>query len=175
MGNILKTWLKKNHLTGDYTPQVAVQGNMVVADIVDEMLKDGLDLKRETVIDIINCYNRKSADLTLSGYTVNNGLVNMRSFIRGSLIDGKWNPNANWVDVSLSHGKDLYQALTETTVDVLGEKEESLESYNLSGKTSQSTENFQNNARDLETDGSQHKTEREPACGMAFRRWLCKA
>ena len=137
MGNILKTWLRKNHLTGDYNPQIAVKGNMVVADIVDELLKEGLDMKREIVIDIINRYNRKSADLTLSGYTVNNGLVHMRSFIRGSLVDGKWNPNTNWVDVSLSHGKDLYQALTETTVDILGEKDESLEGYNLPDQANQ--------------------------------------
>jgi len=49
--------------------------------------------------------------MALSGYNVSNGLVNkcVRPF-KEPLYDGKWNSNINWVDVTLSHGKDLYEA-----------------------------------------------------------------
>ena len=125
MKNVLKALLRKNQLTNDptdYKAQVIVKGNMGMSEIVDELIKDGLTIDKETILDILSQYNRKSANLALSGYNVNNGLVNMRSFIKGSLYQGKWNPNANWVDVSVSHGPELYQAVARTNVEIIGDK-----------------------------------------------------
>jgi len=86
MKNVLKAWLRKTQLTIDpteYNTQVVVKGNMGMSDIVDELLKEGVDMNRAAILDIITRFNRKSADLALSGYNVNNGLVNMRSSIKG--------------------------------------------------------------------------------------------
>jgi len=113
--------------------------------------------------------------MTLSGYHVNNGLVNLRSSVRGSFSQGKWNPNVNWVDVTLMHGKDLYDAVTETTVVLLGEKDEPLESYPLSNQINQFNESSQNKVHNINGIGSTLKISGEPACGIAFRQWLCKA
>jgi hypothetical protein len=175
MKNILKALLRKNYLTTDYTAQVVAKGNKGVADIVDELLKEGLELNRETVIDIIMRFNRKSADMALSGYNVSNGLVNMRSFIKEPLNDGKWNSNINWVDVTLTHGKDLYEAVADTTVQIQDDKDESIETFNLSDQSNQFTGKSLNNVCNTEDIRSHHKMAGEPACGIAFRRWLCKA
>jgi len=113
--------------------------------------------------------------LVLSGYNVNNGLVNMRSSIKGPLVGGKWNPNVNWVDVSISHGKDLYEAVAETTVEILGEKDEAIDSYNLSNQTIQFAVTSPIKARNVDSNVPQLKIKGEPACGIAFRTWLCKA
>jgi len=178
MKNILKAWLRNNQLTidpTDFNAQVVVKGNMGITDIVDELLKEDIQLTREKVLDIITRYNRKSADLVLSGYNVNNGLVNMRSSIKGPLVGGKWNPNVNWVDVSISHGKDLYEAVAETTVEILGEKDEAIDSYNLSNQTIQFAVTSPTKARNIDSNVPQLKIKGEPACGIAFRTWLCKA
>ena len=175
MKNILKALLRKNYLTSDYTAQVAFKGNKGLSDIVDELVKDGLTIDRETVIDIVMRFNRKSADMALSGYNVNNGLVTMRSFIKEPLNDGKWNPNINWVDVALSHGKDLYEAVAETTIQIQNDKDESIETYHLSEQTNQFTGKSLNTDCNSEDTRSMHKMAGEPACGIAFRRWLCKA
>lgn len=178
MKNILKAWLRKSQLAIDpteYNAQVVVKGNLCSTDILDELIKDGVEINKETMLDFLTRFNRKSADLVLSGYNVNTGLVNMRSTIKGPLFGGKWNPNVNWVDVAISQGKDLYDAVAETTVEIMGEKDEPIDRYNLSGQTIPSTDNSQQKVRSVEMYGSQLKTVGEPACGIAFRRWLCKS
>ena len=177
MKNILKIWLKKDQLTVDpteYNAQVVIKGNINTTDIVDELLKEGVSINRDTLIDIITRFNRKSADLVLSGYNVNTGLVNMRSSIKGSLIEGKWNPNINWVNVAITHGNDLYQAVANTSVDILGEKEENHETYKPVILLNQLSESSMNAVR-IDDASVHHKIVSEPACGIAFRRWLCKA
>ena len=178
MKNILKVWLRKNQQTGnpnEYHTQVAVKGIIGMSDIVDELIKEGLEMNREDAMNLIARFNRKSADMALSGYHVNNGLVNLRSSVRGSFSQGKWNPNVNWVDVTIMHGKDLYDAVTETTVELLGEKDEPLESYPLSNQINQFKESSQNKVHNINGIGSTLKISGEPACGIAFRQWLCKA
>ena len=177
MKNILKIWLKKDQLTFDpteYNAQVDIKGNVNATDIVDELLKEGMAIDRDTMINIITRFNRKSADLVLSGYNVNTGLVNMRSSIKGALIEGKWNPNINWVNVAITHGNDLYQAVANTTVDILGEKDDKPDTINSVNQIYQLSENQMNTVR-FEDASIHHKIVSEPACGIAFRRWLCKA
>ena len=177
MKNILKALLRKNQLTNDptdYKAQVIVKGTMGMSDIVDELIKEGLKIDKETVLDILSQYNRKSANLALSGYNVNTGLVNMRSSIIGSLYHGKWNPNVNWVDVSVSHGVELVQAVAQTNVEIIGDKDETIEMCQLSEQSNQFAGNLQNRLH-TETSGTRLKSTNEPACGMAFRNWLCKA
>jgi hypothetical protein len=177
MKNALKAWLRKTQLTIDpteYNTQVVVKGNMGMSDIVDELLKEGVEMNRAEILDIITRFNRKSADLALSGYNVNNGLVNMRSSIKGPLFGGKWNPNVNWIDVNITQGKELYEAIAETTVEILGEKDEIIESYNIPNRTGRFTGNYQSKVRSVEVNAPETKTVAEPACGIAFRTWLCK-
>ena len=177
MKNVLKAWLRKTQLTIDpaeYNTQVVVKGNMGVTDIVDELLKEGATINRAEILDIVTRFNRKSADLALSGYNVNNGLVNLRSSIKGPLFGGKWNPNVNWVDVNITQGKELYEAIAETTVEILGEKDEIIESYNIPNRSSRFGGNYQSTIRNVEINEPQIKTIPEPACGIAFRTWLCK-
>jgi len=177
MKNILKIWLKKDQLTFDpteYNAQVDIKGNVNASDIVDELLKEGMSIDRDTMMNLITRFNRKSADMALSGYNVNTGLVNMRSSIKGALIGGKWNPNINWVNVAITHGNDLYQAVANTSVDILGEKDGNLETYNPVILMNQLSESSMNTVR-IDDASVHHKIVSEPACGIAFRRWLCKA
>jgi hypothetical protein len=178
MKNILKVWLKKNLLANDpaeYNARIALRGIMDLEEIVDELIKEGLELNREAAINLISRFNRKSADLVLSGYNVNNGLVKMCSSVREPLINGKWDPNSNWVNVTITHGPDLYQAVADTTVEIAGEREVILETYHLSNQPVQFTGNTPSKARNVEVYQPRLKIEGEPACGMAFRNWLCKA
>jgi len=178
MKNVLKAWLRKTQLTIDpteYNTQVVVKGNMGMTNIVDELLEDGVAVNREVILDIITRYNRKAADLALSGYNVNTGLVNMRSSIKGPLFGGKWNPNVNWVDVALTQSKELYDAVNDTTVEILGEKDEIIESYKVSNQTTKMTRNYQSKVRTVDATETQMTPIGEPACGIAFRTWLCKA
>ncbi len=98
----------------------------------------------------------------------------MRTSVKGALNDGKWNPAVNWVDVTITPGKNMYEAVAETTVELLGEKDVTLELYDLANQTNQFIQTSQYTER-LKTNTPTLKIAGEPACGMAFRQWLCRA
>jgi hypothetical protein len=138
----MKAWIIKNCLTEDpfdFMGVVDSNGSINVNGIVDEMAAEGMELKRETAIDIISRFSRKCIDLTLAGYNVNTGLVNMRVTIRGAFYDKKWNPERNRLHVSISPGIDMRNAIAETEVDILGEHGEITVLFNITdlstGKT----------------------------------------
>ena len=120
----INAWLVRNHLTEDPSDFVAVvnsNGHIDIDGIVGELLAEGMELKRETAIDIVTRFNRKCVDMALIGYSVNTGLVNMHTTIRGTFHDKKWDPEWNRLRVSITQGADLRHATAETTVEILGE------------------------------------------------------
>jgi hypothetical protein len=173
MKKTLKAWLRKNLLTedpNDYTASVAGNGSVGVTNIIDEMVNEGMELKRETVLDIITRYNRTAADMVLSGYNVNTGLVYMRSIVKGPFYGKTWNPEVNSVYVSISQGYDLRKAVAETTVEILGEQADPMEIYSLTDQTTQLTDGTLTKGRNAELKGSYLKIAGDnPACGITFR------
>lgn len=82
----LRAWLKPNHLTADtsdYTVVPDTLGGVGMEQIIADMQFQGVELQKETIIDIVNRFNRLAAQRVTEGYTVNTGLVNMRPMIAG--------------------------------------------------------------------------------------------
>lgn len=172
MKNILNVWLRKNPLTADpndYMASAAVKGSINPDAIIDELVKEGMEIKRETALDIITRYNRKSAELVLSGYNVNTGLVYMRSVVKGAFYDKTWNPETNSVYVAINQGIDLRNAVAETTVEFLGIQNDPLEIVSLTDSTTGKTDGTLTKGRNAELKGSYLKiTGENPDCGIAF-------
>lgn len=64
MSKILKVRIGKNLLTevpNDYTAVVSINGSVGMNKIVDELVEEGMEIKRETVIDIFTRFTRKTA------------------------------------------------------------------------------------------------------------------
>ena len=179
MKKILRAWLRKNQLTADpndYMASVVVNGSIDAVDIVDELVKEGMELKRETVVDIVTRYNRKAAELVLSGYNVNTGLVYMRPVIKGAFYDKTWNAETNSVYVSINQGMDLRNAVAETVVEILGEQSDPLEILSLTDSTTGKTDGTLTKGRNAELKGSYLKIAGESAdCGVSFTNTATKA
>jgi len=179
MKKILKIWLKKSQLTkatNDYSAQIFDKGSMDVENIIDELLNEGLEVNRELALDLIERFNRKSADLVLSGFSVNNGIVNMRPTIKGSLYGGKWNTYINAVSVSVTEGYSLRKAIAETRVEIVGENGDPMKMENLTDQITQHKDTLYTNDRNSDLRGSyMNVTAENSACGTAFRTWLFKA
>ena len=82
----LRAWLKPNHLTADTSDYTAVPdtlGGVGMEQIIADMQFQGVELQKETIVDIVNRFNRLAAQRVTEGYTVNTGLVNMRPMIKG--------------------------------------------------------------------------------------------
>ena len=125
MKNRIKAWLKRNVFAAgepNYTAVIESFGSITPSGIISKMAAEGMEFKPETVLDVVTRYNRKSIELTLSGYNVNTGLVMMRPVVKGIFHDKTWNPERNHVYVSVRQGTDLRTAIAGTTVDIRGEQ-----------------------------------------------------
>lgn len=172
MKKVLKAWLRKNQLTADpndYMASADVIDSIDLSAIVDELVKEGMEIKRETVVDIISRYNRKAAELVVSGYNVNTGLVYMRPVIKGAFYDKVWNPETHSVYVAINQGMDLRNAIAETTVEILGIQSDPLEILSLTDSTTGKTDGTLTKGRNAELKGSYLKIVGENAdCGVSF-------
>ena len=172
MKRTLNAWLRKNMLTEDpkdYTATVQSLGSVGVTDIVDELVNEGMEIKRETVVDIVSRFNRKAADMALSGYNVNTGLVYMRSIVKGPFYDKVWNPDLNSVYVTINQGLDLRVAVAETIVEIQGIQSDPLEILSLTDTTTGKTDGTLTPGRNAELKGSYLKIIGEnPDCGITF-------
>jgi hypothetical protein len=173
MKKILKAWLRKNALTDEpdnYIAMPASIGSVGINDILDQMVSEGMEMKRETVLNIINRYNRTAADMVVSGYNVNTGLVYMRPAIKGVFFGKIWNPEVNSVHVALKQGSYLRTAIAETTVEILGEQAIPLEILSLTDSATGNTDGTLSKGRNAELKGAYLKiTGENPDCGITFR------
>jgi len=173
MKKILKAWLRKNALTdspNNYTAIPESNGSKGPGDIIDQMVSEGMELKRETAIAIISRYNRTVSDMVVSGYNVNTGLVYMRPVIKGVFYGKTWNPELNSVYVLIKQGAFLRAAIAETTVEILGEHADPLEIFSLTDSTTGKTDGTLSKGRNAELKGSYLKIIGEnPDCGITFR------
>ncbi|MDR1699412.1 MAG: hypothetical protein LBR75_06280, partial [Prevotellaceae bacterium] len=66
----LNSWLRPNPLTADPNDLTAIPvtvGSAGINDIVDALVGEGLELRRETVIDVVSRLNRKTAEMVTEG------------------------------------------------------------------------------------------------------------
>jgi hypothetical protein len=138
----LKAWLKKNYLTpeeNDFNAIVESFGSINPDGVIAELVADGMELKPETVRDVVSRYNRKCIDMVLRGYNVNTGIVYMHTTIKGVFYDKTWNPERNHLHVVISQGTDLRAAVAETTVEIMGEHPDPIALFSITdlstGKT----------------------------------------
>jgi hypothetical protein len=169
MIKILKAWLTKSiqsYNTNEYSAEVTINKNLYLSDIIDEMIKEGLEIDRDFATKVITTFNKKTSDLVFSGNKVDTGLVSMYPIIKGQLYNKTWNPNVNSVNVSIIPSNELRQGMFETTVEIIGEKA-APQNEKSAEQVVQGYENFKPIGRNPKND--------IPACGLAFRAWLCKA
>ena len=172
MAKKLNAWIRKNPLTPDPNDFVAVPvtiGSVSISSIVDELENEGMELKRETVIDVVNRFNRKAAELFVSGHNVNTGLVYMRPIIKGAFYGKTWNPETNSLVASITPGADLRAAIAETVVEILGEQSSPIEVLALTDTVTGKTDGTLTKGRNAEIKGSYLKVVGEdPSCGITF-------
>ena len=169
----LKAWIRKNHLTedpNDFAASVISSGSATTADIVKALVKEGMEIKPETAIDIITRFNRKASELVLSGFNVNTGLVYMRPVIKGAFYDKNWSSATNPVYIAMNQGSDLRMAVSETVVQILGEQNDPMSIFTITNTTTGNTEGVLTAGRNVEIKGSFIKVTGElPECGVEFK------
>ena len=128
MKHTLKGWLLDNTVTADNKDDKILQlesaGNITLQDVLEEMKKEDTGLRQETLEHVVRLYHRVLTDLVLAGYEINAELFYMTPEFRGVVENGVWNPEKNSIYVSLVQGKTLREGIAQTSVEILGEKQD---------------------------------------------------
>lgn len=130
MEHILKSWLVDNSITTDNKEDKILLsetvGNVTLSDTYRLMRAEDTGLREETIRHVTDLFQRVVERLVLNGYQVNTGLFYAVPQLRGVVEQGKWNPETNFVYVSLTQGKQLHEAIAKTRMQILGEKTNSM-------------------------------------------------
>jgi hypothetical protein len=124
MKNNLKVMLKRLDVTpdpNDFTAIISYMGRINRAGVIDAIIADGTEYKRDTIEAIVNRYNSKCAEFAVNGWTVDTGLVYMRAIVSGAFYGKKVDPKRNSVYVSVTQGADIRREAAQTQIEVLGE------------------------------------------------------
>lgn len=173
MAKKMKAWLKPNPLTADKSDFIAVIesfGSVAPNDIINALVAEGMELKPETVLDVITRYNRKSIELVLGGHSVNTGIVHMRPVIKGVFRNKTWNPAEHHLYVAIIQGADIRTALAETTVNIMGEHPDPASLFNITDLSTGMTDGSLTRGFNAELKGTYIKIAGDdPSCGIWFR------
>ncbi len=124
MGN-LNLWLHNNHLTddpNDYFGRVKTSGTLTLESIADRILSEGIELQRETLVDVLSRAERMKIDGLAEGYSINTPTCYARVGVQGVFAgaSAQFSKDSHKVNASFTAGKDLRDALANIQVDVLG-------------------------------------------------------
>jgi hypothetical protein len=157
MKNILKAWLRKNELTpdpNDYTAIVSPMGSINKSGLIDAVMEEGIELKRETVEDVVNRYNRLAARFAARGWNVDTGLVYLRAIITGVFFGKKFDPSKNGLYVSATQGVEIRKELADTEVEILGEMPDVMNIYQVINLQTKAADGTLTRGRNAEVEGS---------------------
>jgi hypothetical protein len=160
MKKVLNAQLGLNYMTeepNDYTAYIVSSGSVTVDDVIQLLREDGMEIKQETAKDIVTRFNSKAAELVLSGYNVNTGLVYMRPVIKGVFFDNNWDPGQHSVYVAINQGATLRSAVAETEVKILGEKGDPIQLFSITDTATGNTEGKLTKGRTAEIKGTMIK------------------
>jgi hypothetical protein len=157
MKNILKAWLRKNELTpdpNDMTAVVSPMGKINKSGLIDAIIEEGIELKRETVEDVVTRYNRVAASYAARGWNVDTGLVYLRAIITGVFFGKKYDPAKNSIYVSATQGMEIRKELADTEIEVLGEMPDMMQIYQVTNLETKAADGTLTRGRNAEVEGS---------------------
>lgn len=122
----LNAQLADNTVTVDNKDdKIAVVVSAGTADkqrLISEIMEVNPGLERETVEAVINLEQRVLKKLILTGFRVNTGLYSVAAQLTGVVEGNVWNPEKNGIYASFTQGADLREAISQTSVNIIGEK-----------------------------------------------------
>lgn len=135
MKQTLKGWLADNTVTvddkNDKILLLESAGSLTLEDVLSEMKKEDTGLREETLEHVVKLFIRVVSNLILNGYSVNTGLFRAVAQFRGAIENGQWDAVKNSIYVLFTQDKELRKAIAQTTVNILGEKGDTM--YIVSG------------------------------------------
>ncbi|MFA8435153.1 MAG: DNA-binding domain-containing protein [Marinifilaceae bacterium] len=121
----VNVWLYDNLLTADpndYFGKVKPLGTLNNEAIADEMMKEGTEYQKETLMDILNRSDRIKVAKLAEGYSINTGVYHGRIGVSGAFhgATDRFDPAEHRIIASFTSSADLRQELKKTQVEIVG-------------------------------------------------------
>ena len=109
----------------DQLADVVPAGTKRDEDIADEIVADGSEIKRETILNILALRNKKVLGYALAGYNYSNDVEQMSPRVNGVFedINAAFDPNIHKCVIDITAGAALRSELANVAVKVTGTKE----------------------------------------------------
>ncbi|WP_421917806.1 DNA-binding domain-containing protein [Marinifilum sp.] len=121
----VNVWLQDNLLTpkpNDFYGRVKPMGTIKIDDIAQEIIKEGTEYKKETIVDILSRSNRIIIEKMAEGYSVNTGVFYGHISVNG-VFNGatdRFNPEEHRLIASFTSSNELRAELKKTQVEIVG-------------------------------------------------------
>lgn len=124
--NELKAWMVDNTITtDDLTDKIFKLDSTRNVDldfVLEEMFRLNPSVPRDTQELAVKNYHQTLTWLILNGYRVNTGLFGAVAQLCGVVKGASWDPANNSIYVSFTQGKEIREAIADTSVKILGDK-----------------------------------------------------
>lgn len=165
--------LADNTLTPDNKEdKYAVPVSLGPADqerILAEMKAEDSGLRPETILHVFELEKRVIKRLLMTGYNVNTGLYHASVDFRGLVEGGQWNPETNSIVVNFNVGAELREAIKNTTVNIIGNKEAAISVSGVQDVATRATDASATPGRAFTLSGKNIRLSGDdPTVGLAF-------
>lgn len=109
----------------DQLVDVQIMGSVRDDDIANDIIEEGIELKKETLCDVIKRYEKAVSKRVLSGYAYSSELVQMQPRITGVFesTSAQFDPAIHKCTIDMSAGSALRSELSNISVKIRGEKD----------------------------------------------------
>lgn len=121
----LNVWLYDNQLTpdqNDFYGKVKPQGSLRNDDIAEEIIKEGTEYQKETILDILNRSDRIKVEKLVEGYSINSGVCYSHIGVNGVFhgATDRFDPIEHRIIASFTSSSALREELKKTQVEIVG-------------------------------------------------------
>jgi hypothetical protein len=131
---VVKGWLIPNYVTtGDPSDKIVSlvsSGNLTYEQFLKRVKKHYSGLEPEVVDHVMELYKRTVIETAIEGFSINLGLFHITLRAHGTAVNGKWDPERNYISIDVIQGQEAREAIAGTRVEILGERPDAIYIYN---------------------------------------------
>jgi len=164
MKHIIDIQLCKNHLTNDdsYYAQIFKGGMRTKEEIIEMIIKDRTELRKETISTASSLYDKKVMERLLRGEIINYGFFQLSLSVSGKFkLSDRWNPEIHHFELKVEPSGEFRSQLQETKGEIVRKSNTNIHIYSMLDTYTQSLNKYITPGRPIEIRGKTIKIEGE--------------
>jgi hypothetical protein len=174
---IVKGWLIPNHIASgnpsDKIVSLVSSGNLTYEQFLKRVKKHYSGLEPEVVDHVMELVKRTIIETSIEGFSINLGLFRITLRAHGTAVNGKWDPESNYISIDVTQGPEAREAIAGTRVEILGERPDAIYIYNGEDTATRATDGTATPGRNYTLHGRMLKLAgTDPSVGITLTNQL---